>query len=280
MNILKKLIYFIIIILVILGCIWFVKHFFQPKPKISDSQNTSSEEKVASAETETPKLETKEKISSYKVPILMYHYIRDVDKSEGELGANLSVSPAKFDTQMKWLSDNAYKTVGFQYLLEPYKIANKPIIITFDDGYRDAYTNAFPILKKYNFTGVFYIIIDSVGKPEYLTWEMIKEMKNAGMQFGSHTLTHPDLRNISASDLDFQLRKSKEKLDKELGQSTTDFCYPAGKYNEDAITALKNIGYKTAVLTSAGVASEESNLLKLPRQRMQNETSISKAAGE
>lgn len=208
---------------------------------------------------------------TYQVPILMYHYIRDAS-GESELGRNLSVSPESFKSHLKWLADNNYQTLKMSDLADPEKntlskIAyekKKPIIITFDDGYEDAYTNAFSLLKEYNFIGTFYIIRDFVGREEYMNQVQINELEKAGMEIGSHSLSHPDLAKANEADSTEQIFDSKEK--------STSFCYPAGKYNQTTVDLIKEAGYTTAVTTHGGIANETSDLLELPRVRVQEST--------
>jgi peptidoglycan/xylan/chitin deacetylase (PgdA/CDA1 family) len=215
---------------------------------------------------------TPEKISNFQLPVLMYHYIRDWNKADDKIGTNLSVSPKNFESQMQWLANNNYQSVDFNYFSYPYKMDKKPILITFDDGYKDAYTNAYPILKKYKLTGVFYIITNKVGTSEYLNWDMIREMQVNGMQFGSHTVKHSDLRNLSDIALVDELKTSKEKIEQELKTVIDDFCYPSGKYDDKTIAKLKEIGYKTATTVENGTANEKTDLFRIPRKRIQNST--------
>jgi len=87
-------------------------------------------------------------------------------------------------------------------------------------------------------------------------------------------LSHPDLRNVSDNDLDAQLRYSKDNLEKELNISVTDFCYPSGKFEDRTINKLKELGYKTAVTTKMGIADQNSDLFRLSRRRVQENSSI------
>ena len=211
------------------------------------------------------------KAETYEVPILMYHYIRDA-ANEDELGKGLSVHPDNFGAQIKWLKDNGYASVKLADLADPEKKAisktiyekKKPVVISFDDGYTDAYTQAFPVLKKYGMAGTFFIIRNSVGKDDsfYMNQAQIDEMAKAGMEIGSHSLNHPDLTKISAEDLKNQLNESKLDAD--------TFCYPAGRYNETVVKAVKEAGYVAAVTTKFGVATEKSSLLELKRVRIED----------
>jgi peptidoglycan/xylan/chitin deacetylase (PgdA/CDA1 family) len=211
------------------------------------------------------------KVDNFQIPILMYHYIRDAS-NEDDLGKGLSVHPENFGAQIKWLKDNNYESVKLadladeklQAISKAYLAKKKPIVITFDDGYLDAYTQAFPELKKHDFTGTFFIIRNSVGKDDsfYLNEAQISEMTNAGMEIGSHTLTHPDLTKISLNDAKAQIEESK--------QNAEVFCYPAGRFNDEVANLVKESGYKAAVTTNFGYASEESDLFILRRVRIED----------
>lgn len=209
------------------------------------------------------------KTAQYQVPILMYHYIRDAS-GENELGQNLSVHPDNFALQMKWLSVNNYATLKLSDLADPNKKEisqiigqnQKPIILTFDDGYEDAYTYALPVLKENNMTGTFFIIRDFVGRAEYMNQNQIDKMQSAGMEIGSHSLSHPSLEKLSAADQRTQIFDSKD--------SAKTFCYPAGKFNDTTVKLVEEAGYIAAVTTQAGIANQDSNLLELPRVRIQN----------
>lgn len=209
-------------------------------------------------------------VTNYQVPILMYHYIRIVSDPNDTLGQNLSVSPENFSSQAKWLRDNNYVTIKVADLADKDKKAisdavsqnKKPIILTFDDGYDDAYTAAMPILQQNGFIGTFYIIRNFVGRPGYLTQDEIAKMAAAGMEIGSHTLDHPDLTKIPESSARAEIDNSK------MGALT--FCYPSGKYNATTISLLKAAGYVAAVSELPGFATEKSNPYLLPRVRMTN----------
>jgi len=209
------------------------------------------------------------KIEKYQVPILMYHYIR-IARGEDKLGEKLSVTPTNFEDQIKILKENDYRTMKLADLADPEKkeisrimAANeKPIVLTFDDGYRDAYTQAFPVLQKYEFIGTFFIVRGFIGRRNYLMKNQIEEMEKAGMEIGSHTLTHPDLTQLS--------RKAQEKEIFDSKEDTSVFCYPAGRYNKVSLELVKAAGYLAAVTTKYGLARETSDIFELPRIRVEN----------
>lgn len=210
------------------------------------------------------------KVEIFQVPILMYHYIRDAS-GEDELGKNLSVSPENFDAQMRWLKDNDFETVKVSDLADTERVAlsrvngegKMPIVLTFDDGYTDAYKEAFPVLKKYGFTADFFIIMSYPDKKDgYMTWDQINSLKKANMEIGAHTLTHPDLTDLDSDKAWPQITDSKD--------DTEVFCYPSGKYNDRIKDLVKEANYVAAVTTKPGVATEKTKLFDLPRIRIEN----------
>lgn len=266
---------FLIILVVLFLSVQFIKT--KEKNAVYQRSNSTIESiqtpAVPSAPVSGDRNEVQKTIFS-TVPILMYHYIRDYSNVEDPIGINLSVSPSKFEQQMAWLAGNNYKTIPLIFLKDPVPVDFKPIILTFDDGYQDAYNVAFPILKKYKMAGTFYVIVDKIGTLGYLTWDEIIQMQTEGMFFGSHTLSHPDLRNLSKINLHRELEESKNILEQKLGRVITDFCYPSGKYNDVVLKELQDDNYQTAVTTNPGISNVEGDLLLLKRLRVTNNTYI------
>ncbi|MFA6423217.1 MAG: polysaccharide deacetylase family protein [Patescibacteria group bacterium] len=211
--------------------------------------------------------------TNYNVPILMYHYIRNFNDPNDKVGTNLSVSLQSFDSQMKYLKDNDYTSINFNDLITK-NFPNKSVIITFDDGYNDAFTGAYPILKKYNLFGVFYIITNKIGSDGYVSWNDLKEMSQNKMIIASHSLDHPNMINLEKEKIEKELIESKLALETNLNIKVTDFCYPSGKYSTANIEELKKTGYNSAVTTKSGVSDQNSKLFELPRIRVTNETNL------
>ncbi|MEJ2560810.1 MAG: polysaccharide deacetylase family protein [Anaerolineae bacterium] len=129
----------------------------------------------------------------------MYHYISEPPAGADVYRQDLSVTPADFEAQLSWLRSQGYEGITLTdlvyHLALGWSLPDKPVILTFDDGYRDNYTNAFPLLKKYDYVGTFFLVTRPIdeGDPAYLTWDMVKEMHQAGMVFGPHGYRHYDL---------------------------------------------------------------------------------------
>jgi peptidoglycan/xylan/chitin deacetylase (PgdA/CDA1 family) len=207
------------------------------------------------------------KISSPSpIPILMFHYIRDYNDPSDEIGTNLSVSPNVFSSEISRYKYEGYNTISFDEYLSGKSNA-KSIILTFDDGYDDAY-QAANILKTNGLIGVFYIITGKIGTAGYLSQNQIKEMSDDGMVIGSHSISHPDLSKTNESKIRLELKDSKQTLEQITGKPVNDFCYPSGKYSSTVSDIAKELGYKTAVTTVNATSGNFTSFFELPRLRV------------
>jgi len=202
----------------------------------------------------------------YVVPILMFHYIRTVTDPNDKLGISLSVPPETFDKMVKSISDAGYQSISLEDFAAG-KIKDKSIIFTFDDGYDDAYTQALPVLQKYNYTGTFFIIGDMVGKQFYMTKDQISEMKSAGMEIGGHTMSHVNLANTAE-------KRATEEISKGQVDRAPVMAFPSGKYSAATLEILKKLKIKAAVTTIEGLAGDTCDPLQLPRVRVGPGTNI------
>ena len=209
-----------------------------------------------------------------QVPILMYHYISWAPENADRYRRDLSVSPDAFRSHMAYLRDQGYQAISLHDLVYALQrgtpLPPKPVIITFDDGYRDNYTNAFPILKEFGYPATFFVVTDFVdeGRPEYMTWDQLREMHNAGMEIGSHSRDHPDLRGKSGEYLIWQILGSSQTIEAELGFRPEVFSYPSGRYDEHTIDVVRSAHYWAAVTTGGGMVHSTGDLLKLERIRV------------
>ncbi|MBI3619180.1 polysaccharide deacetylase family protein [Candidatus Peregrinibacteria bacterium] len=212
------------------------------------------------------------------VAVLMYHYIESHDDARDPRGADLFVPTDMFEQQLQWIVAHGYRTIDLHtYLALRSRAINEPkksIILTFDDGYADAFQNVFPLLQKYHQKAVFYIVSGFLGKPGYMTMDQVKTLHDAGMTIAGHTVSHVDLRFLSAKELRHQLEESKKTLEALIDAPVDHFAYPAGRYNSRVIEMVQALGYKTAVTTHHGVARARDPLLQLPRVRMTKRTNL------
>lgn len=210
--------------------------------------------------------------SSLRVPILMYHYIANNPNPSDRVRDLLSVSPDKFEAQMSYLAQNGYTPITLDTL---YGIFNKqttapakPIVLTFDDGYIDFYTNAFPILRRFNFHAVSFIPTGLIGGGYYMNWNQIKEIAATGLvTFESHTVSHANLPSIkSAATVLKELVDSKNVLQANTGYPVNFVAYPNGTSNGSIQDTVRKAGYVGGLSTWYGKAGSPS--LNLPRVRV------------
>lgn len=192
------------------------------------------------------------------VPILMYHRIDRTDPSLPEVTRSLTVTPEDFARQMRWLADAGYTAIStrqlFAALYGDATLPRRPVLLTFDDGYRDVLRYAAPILKRYRFHAVAFVITDRISGPDtsFLTWGQLRRLERAGFEIGSHSRSHPDLRALSDSALADQLVGSRRALEERLRHPVQALAYPAGRYDGRVIAAARGAGYVLAVTTRPG----------------------------
>jgi peptidoglycan/xylan/chitin deacetylase (PgdA/CDA1 family) len=200
------------------------------------------------------------------VPILMYHHIE-----VAPIDSPYRVSTSKFEGELKLLHDWEYTTITTEMLVkaitEGMSLPPRPIIITFDDGNIDNYTNAFPIMQKYGFTGVIYIVSNRLQSEGYMNVEQIKEMAAAGWEVGSHSVSHPNLSdNIPPEILRHEIVQSRQDLETALNLPVLTFAYPFGTVSGAAVDYVKFAGYIAGMGATGFTANQErSNLFVLQR---------------
>ena len=169
------------------------------------------------------------------IPILMYHHITNVP-THNILDFSLTVNPIVFSRQLDYLKQRGYHTITFNQLFDFLyyngPLPSKPIILTFDDGYDDAYNFAYPILQAHGYSGMFFIITGKVGWKGQATWDQLREMLANGMQMGSHTVHHVNIGliwRVSHTVAQQELQQAKQDLQAQLDIVIQQFCYPTGE---------------------------------------------------
>lgn len=197
------------------------------------------------------------------IPVIMYHSIKY------EKNNCVRLPKENFEKQMKYLKDNNYTTLTLDELYAFFQknipIPKKSVVLTFDDGYKDNYENAYPILKKYGFKATLFVITNCLNTGEYLTTDQIKELDKNGFNIESHTANHETLTKLSYDKQYDTISKSKEKLEKLLNKQIKYIAYPCGKYNNDTIKAVKNAGYSMAVTTDGRWSDKSNGIFTLDR---------------
>ncbi len=180
------------------------------------------------------------------VPILLYHRI-DVSQVKSQF----HVSPVKFEEQMALLHNWGYTTITLDLLLkaiyEGADLPARPLLISFDDGHSNVYDTAFPIMQKYGFTGVTYIVGVYMGADGYMSAGQLKEMANAGWEIGSHSMSHLDLTKLDPDQRIYEIFRSRELLSEEIGVPVNSFAYPFGFTDDGVFKLVHNAEYTSAM---------------------------------
>lgn len=202
------------------------------------------------------------------ISILMYHSVSNRNEC-GHPYYRTVTSPEVFGRQMDHLASNGYSVVTPAEVVKALPAArsgrSRLVAITFDDGYEDFYTHAFPILSKYKYTATVYLptkYIKTTAQTfkgvKCLTWERVRELGRAGIEFGSHTVTHPQLRTLAQKEIDYEVTQSKETIEERLGRAVNSFAYPYAFPEGDRPfmlrlrDSLERAGYDSGVSTIIG----------------------------
>ncbi len=205
----------------------------------------------------------------FDLPILMYHHVSAAPPSD-QLGFNLTVTTADFGRQLDYLKCAGYSTISlaglFDHIDGGAPLPPKPIILTFDDGYGDAYSDAFPALRDHGFVGSFAIVTGFLGTGDlYMTWNQVEVLAKAGMEIVSHTISHIDLNTSDDATDRQQITDSKRALEEHLGSAVEFFVYPSGEpfrsgtaERQQAVVAmLREAGYRGALLAGPSSISQD-----------------------
>jgi peptidoglycan/xylan/chitin deacetylase (PgdA/CDA1 family) len=227
-----------------------------------------------------------------RIPILMYHRISSAPESGVHPYFRVNTSAAVLDAQLRFLKDNEYAALTLDeagcLLSMPQRHARKYVVITFDDGYRDFYTEALPLLQKYGFTATVFLPTGYINdrrqafkQVDCLTWSEVRESHGCGIVFGGHTVTHPQLANLQRHEVREEVLRSKAQIEDHLGLQVRSFSYPFQfpetnvKFISFLEKTLEHAGYDNGVSTIVGTAACTDNRFFLKRLPVNNDDDIS-----
>lgn len=217
--------------------------------------------------------------TSLKVPVLMYHEIGDVTASP----SGLAVAPEAFAGQLSYLHDAGFTAVTAGALAKVLAggagaLPERPVVLTFDDGYRDFYSTALPLLKQYGHTATVFQTTGWVDTQlegrAMLNWSDLAEIAEAGIEIGAHSHQHPELDRLSGDKLRDELDAPKRMLEDKLGLAVPGLAYPFGLWNARARRASREAGYAYAYAVRSAMATSESDPFTLPRLTVDHTTTM------
>ncbi len=196
------------------------------------------------------------------VPILAYHQVGDIDDL-------YSIPTSQFEEQMAYLASNGYHTISLDDLFNFYdgqgKLPDKPVIITFDDGYEDNYLTALPILEKYNMSATVFIVPNLIATQDYLSWQQVTEMQRRHIEIGSHTMSHIAMDEISEEQQWREASESKRILEQHVDKPIRFFAYPFGQFTTITKQILQAAGYRGACAGMPGLNDKNTDAYAMKR---------------
>jgi peptidoglycan/xylan/chitin deacetylase (PgdA/CDA1 family) len=225
--------------------------------------------------------------SNGALPILMYHGISDAPE-RGSAYYKVNTAPGVFERQLRFLKERGYSTISLSEAVRLLSRRESPgarkIVITFDDGFRNFYINAFPILQKFGFSATMFLPTAFIGTArksfkgvECMTWDEVRELRKAGVEFGSHTVTHSKLVELNWADVERELRDSKTEMETQLSAGISTFAYPFAfpqgnpVFVQKLADALVENGYRCCLTTEVGRARPGDNVYRLKRLPVNSE---------
>lgn len=214
-----------------------------------------------------------------KIPILMYHEVLDdTEQSKNTRHTNPAycLSVERFREHMEHIHTNGYETISLGDLLEgPEQNHQKRVVITFDDGWQNNYTHAFPILKEFHLAATIFVITDFVGKPNYMDWDQLREMNIQGISIQSHAASHRPLAGLSPAQIAYELEESKNTIERHLATPVDFLSAPHGVIDRRVVEIARELGYRAICTSEPGFSHSAGKPAVLKRNNISGRYAIS-----
>lgn len=214
-----------------------------------------------------------------QVPVLMYHEIADITVTP----SRLAVAPDAFADQLAYLRDEGFNAITAGELSKilaggPGELPERPVVLTFDDGYGDFYSQGLPLLKQHGFTGTIFMTTGWIGKEDekkrMLNWRELAEVEQAGIEIGAHTCKHPQLDQLPENLIREELYVSKSLLEDNLGLPVPGLAYPFGYSNAKVRRVTQELGYAYAYAVDNALSTSAANAFAIPRLTVKRITTM------
>ncbi len=249
--------------------IYFPYYLFLPKHGL-DETRLNEVKKIPQEVKETHPVATRS--ATFSIPILMYHYVEYVKDKKDTIRQSLDTTPDVLTAQIRTLKDNYYTFLTMSEvadIIDGKKVLpQKPVVLTFDDGYRDFYTDVFPILSKEKIKAVAYVVPGFFDQTNYLlTKQVLQLAKSPYVELGAHTMHHVYLKDVAPLFASREIKDSKYQLENLIHKPVVSFAYPYGAFDNSAIDLAKASHFRTAVTTISGLQVSKDNRFFLFRIR-------------
>jgi peptidoglycan/xylan/chitin deacetylase (PgdA/CDA1 family) len=218
------------------------------------------------------------------LPILLYHLVSPEKPQWPSITRRLDVAPEEFRAQMLWLAHHRFHPVtqqqAYNALERGGRLPHRPVLITFDDGYRSVLTHAAPVLVHLHMPATAYVITGRVSAPDpsFLTWRDLRRLEQDHVEIGSHTVDHRPLTELSNTTILWELRSSRRVLERRLGVPVRWLAYPFGAFEGRVVTLAHRVGYRLATTTIPTRSQDGRHPLELGRVEILGTTTLSQFA--
>lgn len=267
-SIQHEIIAFVLLALFFISGFLYMKTLAQPS-YVPDRESNSFNKVPANIANEVKQTSVS---ATFRIPILMYHYIEVVQDKHDTLRVALNILPSTLESQIETLKNAGYTFMTAKDLGEVLNghvpLPNKPVLLTFDDGHRDFYTDVFPIIQKYEIKVTNYVIPGFIGGSDFMTDDQVLQIAKSGLvDVGAHTVHHIALKGASLETDQYEIGESKKILEKLIHKPVVSFAYPYGSFDLQAAKVVQEEGFLTAVSTIPGDEVSQSNRYFLYRIR-------------
>jgi peptidoglycan/xylan/chitin deacetylase (PgdA/CDA1 family) len=204
--------------------------------------------------------------------VLMYHRV-DVSAPSDPISRALTVSPVQFAAELQYLHDKGLHTIGITELerdMREHRSLAHAVLLTFDDGYGDQFSYAFPILQRYGDVATFFVNVGSIGTPRHLSWVEVETMSRAGMSIGCHGVNHVDLSTLGTSAQSYQIDRCVEELGARLHSEVLAYAYPSGAFDAETIQLEQQAGLLFGFTTDPRFQTDTRSRYELTRRRIKS----------
>lgn len=208
------------------------------------------------------------------VPVFAYHLV-DSHIPADPIGNALTVTPAQLEAELKYLQAHRIRAITAQEFAERLargEALDHVAVLTFDDGYLDARTEALPLLQRYGAKATFYVVAHTIGTPRHLGWADIRALLAAGMEIGAHGTDHLDLSQMTPKEQQFQVLHCIETIARYTGVRPRTYAYPSGQYDSETLAVMKAAGIEAAFTMRYGLVHSLARPYELPRVRIERTT--------